>query len=215
MHGRLVAQHDAVERGVPRLAPVIQFLAQPLGDLGMDLVGADRRIETLADRENQLELVDVGFQRRGHVGILQLAGGVPAVGQGRAMNLTERSGKRGLLVEAAELALPIWPQLARHAPAHEGPAHGRCVGLELGELAGIFRRQRVGNRGQKLRRLHQRPLQPAQRTLEVGRVLAAIERQTKIALARQLGGQAADGSTDASIAAEPSAETVAFVVCHA
>ena len=163
VHVRLVAQHVAVERDVLGLAPVVEFLAQPRRDLGMDLVGADRRIEALADREHDLELVEVGFERRGHVGILQLGRDLASVRQRRAMDLAERGGERRLLVELGELALPVRPQFGRHAPAHEGPAHGRRVGLQLGQLAGIFRRQRVGNGGEQLRRLHQRTLQPAQR----------------------------------------------------
>ena len=54
VHAGLVAQHVAIERHVPGLAPVVQLLAQARGDLGMDLVGTDGGIEALADREDEL-----------------------------------------------------------------------------------------------------------------------------------------------------------------
>ena len=212
VHARLVAQHVAIERHVFGLALVVELLAQARGDLGMDLVGADGGIEALADREDQFQLVEVGFQRRGHVGILQLGGGLGAVGQGRAMDLAQGGGERGLLVELRELRLPVGPELGRHAAAHEGPAHGRGVGLQLRQLARIFRRQRVGDGGDELRRLHQRPLEAAQRRPEVRRMLVAVEAPAEVALPRQLDRQAAHRAADPGVAAEPAAEGIAFVL---
>ena len=56
------------------LALIVELLAQARGDLHHDLGGVERRIEALADREQQLQLAQIGFDRRLHVGILQLAG---------------------------------------------------------------------------------------------------------------------------------------------
>ena len=116
-----------------------------------------------------------------------------AVEQRRAMDLAQRRGERGLLVE-----------LARTSPASPAPARSPCGGARraspsAGALAcscassrGIFRRQRVGDGGDELRRLHQRPLQAAQRRLQLGRVLVAVELAAEIALAGQPRRQAAD-----------------------
>ena len=206
VHVGLVAQHVAVERDVPGLAAVVELLAQARGDLGVDLVGADGRIEALADGEHELELVEVGLQRRGHVGILQLAGDLAAVEQRRRDGPgPARRRTRPPCRSCANFACQSGPELGRHAPAHEGPAHGRRVGLQLRQLAGIFRRQRVGDGGEQLGRLHQRALQPAQRRLQLGRMLVAVEAPAEIALARELGRQPADRGADPGVAAEPAA----------
>ena len=42
----------------------------------------------------------------------------------------------------------------------------RRVGLELGQLLGVFGRQSVGNGGQDLRHLHQRPFEAAEGELQ-------------------------------------------------
>ena len=214
MHVGLVAQQVAVERDVPGLAAIVELLAQARGDLGMDLVGADGRVEALADGEHQFQLVEIGFERRGHVGILQLGRDLGAVEQRRAMDLAQRRRERGLLVELAELRLPVRPQLRRHAPAHEGPAHGRRIGLQLRKLLGILRRQGIGDGGDELGSLHQRPFQAAQRRLELRRVLVAVESPAEIALAGQLHRQPADRAADPGVAPEPAAEGVGFVVSH-
>ena len=130
------------------------------------------------------------------------------------MDLSQRGGERGLLLELGELRLPVGSQLARHAPAHEGPAHRRCVGLQLRQLARIFGRQGIGNGGDELGGLHQRALQATQRRLQVRRMLVAIEREAEIALPRQLGGQPTDRGADPGVAAQPAAEGIAFVLCH-
>ena len=57
-----------------RLAEIVELLAQARADLDRDLGGVDRRVEPLADREQQLQLAEIGLDRRLHVRILQLAG---------------------------------------------------------------------------------------------------------------------------------------------
>ena len=86
------------------LAPVVELLANALADLLGDLGGVDRRIHAAVDGEHPFELLQVGLDRRLHVGILQLAGQLRAgVGAG-AMHLAERSGRRRMMLEARELA---------------------------------------------------------------------------------------------------------------
>ena len=180
----------------------------------MDLVGADGGIEALADGEHHLELVEIGLESRGHVGVLQLAGDLAAFRQFRVMHLPQRRGKRGFLVEAHEPRGPVRAQLCRHAPFHERPAHGWRVGLKLGQFVRILGRQRIGNGGEKLRRLHQRPLEAAQRAAQFGGMLAAVEVPAEIALTGETRRQAADRGADPSIAAEPPAQRWTLVISH-
>ncbi len=88
------------------LADIVELLAQARGDLLGDLGGVERRIETLADREQQFQLPQVGFDRRLHVGILQLAGQLAAVERAGAMHLAERGGRRRMMLEALEFGFP-------------------------------------------------------------------------------------------------------------
>ncbi len=164
------------------LAFVIEFLAQPVGDLGMDLRGADRLVVALVNPHREAQLTQIGFDRRSHVRILQFAGERCAVERDGAMHLSQRRCARRLALEALEPALPIRPEFARHAAAHERPAHRRRVGLQSQQLADIFLGQRLGDRREQLRDLHQRPLDAAQRRLQIGRMPLAIDRHAEIAL---------------------------------
>ncbi len=116
------------------------------------------------------------------------------------MDLAERGGGRGVAIEPPETALPAWAQLGRHAPLDERPAHRRRVGLELAELGGIFLGQRVGDGGEDLRHLHQRPLEPAERRPELGGMDVAVDLEPEIALAGQARGQPAHRAADPGIA---------------
>ena len=156
------------------LADVVELLAQAGGDLDCDLGGVDRRIEALAQRQQQLQLVEIGFDRRLHVGILQLAGKLRAVERARLVHLAERGGGRRMMLEALEFLLPAGAELGLHAALDEGPAHRRRLALQLDQLVGVFRRQRVGNGGEQLRHLHDRPFQPAERRGERERIAAAV-----------------------------------------
>ena len=84
------------------LAPVIELLAQARGDLGMDLVGANRRVEALADGEHDLELVEVSLERRGHVRVLQLGGDLAAIRQDGVMDLASTGGSDWLVRTAGD-----------------------------------------------------------------------------------------------------------------
>ena len=148
----------AVERDVLGLAPVIELLAHARADLLADLGGVDRGIEPAADREQPLQLLQVGFDRGLHVGILQLAGKQRAVERAGAMHLAERSGRGGMMLEAREFLLPVGAELRHHAALDEGPAHRRRFALQLLQFGGVFRRQQIGNGRHQLRDLHQRPL---------------------------------------------------------
>ena len=152
------AEDRAIEPHMRGLALVIELLAQPLGDLGMDLGGGDRAVVALVQTHRELQLAQIGFDRRGHVGILQFAGECGAVERGRPVHLAERGGARRNSVEIAKPAPPIGPEFARHAPSDKRPAHRRRICLQLHQLVDVFLGERVGDRGEQLRHLHQRAL---------------------------------------------------------
>ena len=194
------------------LALVIQFLAQPLADLGMDLVGGDGAVVALVEREEEFQLLQIGFDRRAHIGILQLAGERGAVLGDGAMHLAQRGGARRFVLEALEALLPILAELARHAALDERPAHRRRVRLQRGELARVFLRQRVGDGGEKLRHLHQRTFDAAERARQLGRMFRPVDLDAEIALAGEARGKAAHRGRDPRIA--PDAAREAVVVGH-
>ena len=103
MHHRLIGQHDAIQTHLRRLAGVIQLLAQPFGEFGVDIVGVDALIHALVDRHGEAQLPQIGVHGAGHVGVLQLAGHLLARFQNGAVHLAERGGGGGLLVEAGEV----------------------------------------------------------------------------------------------------------------
>ena len=211
-HRRLVLQHVLVERDVLGLARVIELLAQPRGDLDADLGGVDRRIEALAQRQQQLKLVEVGFDRRLHVRILQLAGERRAVARKRAVHLAERGGGGRVMLERAELRLPVGAELGAHAALDEGPAHWRRLALQLHQLGSVFRRHRVGNGGEQLRHLHDRPFEAAERGGKRDGVALAAALRADQPLAGDARGDAADARADRGIAAGAGGEAVAFGV---
>ena len=147
-------EHEAVERGVLRLAGIIEFLAQPCANLLDRLTGVDRGAHSAMDRKQHVELLQVGLDRRCHVRILQLAGERRVVTRRGTMDLAERGGRSRLEVEAAETVLPVEPEFGRHPATHEATAHrGRLV-LQLLQFFGVFGRNGVGDRREQLRDLH-------------------------------------------------------------
>ena len=158
-----VSQHVPVERHMFGLTGVIEFLAQPVGDLLDHLVGINRAVHALEQSQKCSQLADVGFHRARHVRILQLAGYLAAVMQGGFMHLAKRGGMAGFLAELRKPSFPVRAQLCPHPPLDEWPAHRRGLSLQLGKLGSIFRRQKVGHGGNHLCHLHQRSFGLAQR----------------------------------------------------
>ena len=210
LYPALAPEHGAVEGHVTGLALVVQLLAQAGGDLGVDLAGRHRPVVALVDRHHQLQLVEIGLDRRLHVGVLELAGERAPVEADGPVNLAQGSGPGRLALERLEAALPVRAQLRRHAAPDEAPAHGGRVGLELGQLLDVLLGQRVGNGGYQLGDLHQRALEPAERRPQLRRVLAPVEVEAEIARARDARGQAADRRRDPGIAPDPAGERAAF-----
>jgi hypothetical protein len=171
----------------------------------------DGAVEAAVEVHRQAELAQVGLDHARHVRVLQLACDLAAVGQRGAVDLAEAGGGGGLAAEGGEARFPLRPQLSRHAPAHEGPAHRRRVGLERGELDRVLRRQRVRDGGEELRHLHQRALQPAENRREVTRVRGAVGADAEEALAGDARGDAAHRAGGARHPAQL-AEQRAFLV---
>ena len=197
---------------MPGLAEIVELLAQPRADFDRDLGRVDDRIETLADREQQLQLAEIGLDRRLHVGILQLAGKLAAIDRACTMHLPERGSRRRVMLELRELLLPVGAELGAHAPLDEGPAHGRRLALQLDQLVGIFRRQRIGDGGEQLRHLHDRAFQPAERRRKFERVGGAIERHAEKARAGKSRGGAAQLRADFGVAPGARGEAILFTV---
>ena len=210
----LALEHLVIEGHVTGLALVVELLAQPCCDLGVDLAGVDRPVVAGIDREDQLELADVGSDRRRHVGVLQLAGERRAVVRRGAVHLAEGGGGDRLRLECCEGVAPAGAELGGHAPLDEAPAHRRRLRLEDAELRRVLVGQAAGDRREQLRDLHQRPLETAERAPELGGVPLAVGGQAEIALARHARGNPADLGADPRIAAHPPAQPVALPIRH-
>ena len=207
---RLVGERGAVEGGVPRLALVIELLAQPLGHLLGDLGGVDLRAEAPLQGEQHAELGEVGFHRRFHVGVLELAGEDPTVRTGGAVDLAERGRRRRRPVEGAEALLPVGPELGLHPPLDEGGPHRRRRRLELLQFGGVFGRQEVRHGRDELGELHQRPFEATERRRQIGGVPLVAEIAAEEPGARHLRGDAADIGADPGVARQAAGEAVLF-----
>ena len=185
--------------------------ADLLGDLG----GVDRRIHAAVDGEDQIELLEIGFDRRLHVGILQLAGQRGAVMRPRAMHLAERCRRGRMMLEVGEFLLPVRPELGDHTPLHERPAHRRRLALQLAQLFDIFRRQRIRDGGHELRHLHDRSLEAAERRGKLHGVAAAVEGKAEEPRPGDPCRHAAHIGADPRIAGGTGGEAVAFGIGHA
>ena len=71
------------------LALVIEFLAQPVGDLGVDVGGADRLVVALVQPHREPQLPQIGLDRRPHIRVLQFAGERRAVERDGPMHLAQ------------------------------------------------------------------------------------------------------------------------------
>ena len=209
-HERPVGEHHGVEARDLRLAHIVELLAHPLADLAGDLARLDRPADPLVQREQEIELRQVGFDRRRHLRILQFAGDLFAVERPPLVHLAERGRRGGLQVELGEALAPVRPEFGDHPPADEACAHRRRLRLQADQLVGVVGRQRVGDGGQELRDLHHRPLHRAERRGEGARVgIAPAAGQPVHADA---GGERAGVDAETGVARGAGGEAVGFVV---
>ena len=110
-----------IEPDVLRLALIVELLAQPRPDLLGDLARIDGRVHAPVEREDEGELLEIGLDRRIHVGILQLAG--------------ERRARQAMWRDAPGRA-------RRHAPLHARIAR-TCVCQSAPSSAAMRRRTKA------------------------------------------------------------------------
>ncbi len=210
MHERPVGEHEAIEFGDLGFAMVVELLAHPLADLMRDLARVDRRADAAMERKQEIELREIGFDGRRHLGILQLAGERLAVEPSRFMHLAERGRGGGLQVELGKALAPAGAELGLHAAAHEARAHRRRLRLQTNELGRVVGRQRVGDRRQELGDFHHRALHRAQgRGQRLGVRLAPAAAQPVDADPRR---KRPGADAEARIARGARAQAIGFVV---
>ena len=135
-----------------------------------------------------------------------------AVLRARPMDLAEGGGGGGVEIEGAEPALPLRPELRLHAALDEGRPHGRRLALQLLQLGGIFRRDEVGDGGEQLRHLHDRPFQAAERLGQHRRVGGIARIAPEEPRSRHARRHPAHIGADPGIAGSARGEAVRFAV---
>jgi hypothetical protein len=161
-----------------------------------------------------LQLLQIGFDRGLHVGILQLAGQQRAVERAGAMHLAERGGRGRMMLKACKPLRPVGAELGHHAPLDEGPAHGRRFALQLLQFGGIFRRQQIGNGRHQLGDLHQRAFEPPERRRQRAGLAGAIRLTAEEPPAGITRRNATDIGADPRITRGAGGKTVLFAVGH-
>jgi hypothetical protein len=210
-HRRSIGEHHLVERRELGFAAIIELLANARADLRRNLARIDRRPHAAMERKENVEIGEIGLDRRGHVRILQLAGKPLAIERNSAMDLAERRGGGRMRIEFGEATPPIRPELGLHAAPDKGGAHRRRLGLQAHQFLGVIGRQRLGNGRQHLGDFHQRPFERAERAGQrlrlAARILAAEQ-----AVRRHAGGERADIGADAGVTRRARRETIGFAV---
>ncbi len=211
MHRWRVGEHQPIQAHLRRFAPVIQLFAQALAEFGINVVLLDGVVHPGIERHRHAQLPQIRLHSARHIRVLQLAGDIRAVGQGGAMHLAQARRRHRLLREGGKAAAPVRPELRGHASAYEIPAHRRCVGLQLGQLFGIFRRQCVRHGGEELRHLHQRAFQPAKDGAQILCMAGPVGLHTEHPLPGQAGGNAANRGGSAGHSADFAKHRRAFI----
>ena len=131
----------------------------------------------------------------------------------RAMHLAERRRRRRHRARSSRNCFSqSGPSSAIMRRLTKAQPIGGASALQLRQLGGVFRRQRVGNGGDELRHLHDRALQAAERGRKLHRVAAAVEIEAEQPRARDARGNAADIGADPRVARGAGGEAVAFGV---
>ena len=88
---------------------VVELLEDPLADLAGDRLRVQAGGERLGDPDEDAGVGQVGLERLGDAGVLDLHGDVAAVVQAGAVDLADRGGGGRLAVERREVALQRLP----------------------------------------------------------------------------------------------------------
>ena len=78
---------------------VVELVGDQLAHLGQERRRVDAGREALQDRADEAEVAQVGLDRLGHAGVLDLDGDLRPVVRARAMDLPEGRERERLLVE--------------------------------------------------------------------------------------------------------------------
>ena len=96
---------------VLRLELVVELLGDPLAQLRVDRLDVQAGREPLDERQQQREVAQVGVDRLGDAGVLDLDRDRPPLVRHRAMDLADRGGRERLLLELGEHRRRLLPQL--------------------------------------------------------------------------------------------------------
>ena len=160
----VVLEHLREEVGVAGLQLVVEFLAEALLHLLVKGIRIDRLAEHVTADEREgveqgLEVLQVLLDGLFDSRILHLDHDLGAVVELSAVDLAERRGGKGCLVERSKEVLDLVPQLGLDPFADHGEVHGRHVGLhdrkDIQHLAG----EDVAAHAEHLHQLQKRPAQ--------------------------------------------------------
>ena len=87
---------------VLRLELVVELLGDPLAQLGVERLDVEPGREPLDERQQQREVAQVGVDRLGDAGVLDLDRDRLPVARDRAVDLADRGGGERLLLELGE-----------------------------------------------------------------------------------------------------------------
>jgi len=101
-HERVAAERARDRALVLGLELVVELLGDPFAQLGEDGAHVEAGGQALDQRHQHDHVAQVGLDRLGDAGVLDLDRHVAAVARGRAVDLADRGGGEGLLVEVRE-----------------------------------------------------------------------------------------------------------------
>ena len=156
---RMAAQAALQAALVLGLELVVELVGDQLAHLGQERAASTPGREALQDRAHEAEVAQVGLDRLGHAGVLDLDGDLRPVVRARAVDLAEGRERERLLVEVAEQLADGRVELVLDDPAHaiEGDrrrARGQGAEGALGALA------LEGEHREQLHELRARALHP-------------------------------------------------------
>ena len=97
---------------------VVELVGDQLAHLGQERTRVEPGREAPQDRADEAEVAQVGLDRLGHAGVLDLDGDLRPVVRARAVDLAERRERERLLVEVGEQLADGRVELVLDDPAH-------------------------------------------------------------------------------------------------
>ncbi len=152
---------------VLRLDLVVELLGDPLAQLAVERLDVEPGREPLDQRQQQREVAEVGLDRLGDAGVLELDRDLVAVERDRAVDLADRGGGERLLLEGLEVVADLAAELLLEQLADLLERQRRDVVAQRGErrlelLALRLRDRGEVDGGEDLADLHRRAAQLAE-----------------------------------------------------